>query len=210
MTLTLTPARLEEAADRYRQEGPLYPVEAEAIETLPSALARGDVGWRDLEWIVQWYYRRSLGAMADSDRATREARFGENEFEAVLKAIKRAGDAPDARDALEVLTELEGVDILVGSAFCMFIDPQRYVVMSDREWGVLTAADELEGPFPTTPSIADYERYLETCRSIAERLECELWTLYQALRWLSSGTGVVANAETEGEKAGDQRPNGGR
>ncbi len=210
--MTLTAARLERAANRYRQEGPLYPVEAEAIETLPSALARGAVGWRDVEWIVQWYYRRSLGAMADSDRATREARFGENEFEAVLTAIESASDAANAPDALEALTELEGVDVSVGSAFLMFIDPERYIVMSDHEWAALGEVGELEGPFPTAPSSDKYERYLETCRSVADRLECELWTLYQALWWLSSDqeSVPVASSDTVTDEHRDEPPNGAR
>ncbi len=183
--MTLTQARLEAAADRYRQEGPLYPVEAEAVDTLPAALTRGDVSWRDVEWIVQWYYRRFFGAMADSDRATREAQFGENEFEAVLTAIENASEASEVQEALEALTDLEGVDVPVGSAFCMFLDPERYIVMSDHEWGVLVEAGELEEPYPTAPTAESYEQYLTRCRSIANRIDGGLWTLYQAFWGMS-------------------------
>ena len=177
----LTRSTVERAAEEYREDEPLYPVEQEGIETLPAALSAGDFGRRDAEWVVRWYYRRSLGAMPNAERRAAEERFQRNDFETVLEAVTDAADAADATEALEALTSLEGVDVPVGSAFLFFLDPDRYVVVGEREWTVLEAHDELEESYPDPPSVEEYDRYLERCRSVTERLDCDLWTLYRGL-----------------------------
>lgn len=91
----------------------------------------------------------------------------------------RAG--ADLETAVDHLRDLEGVDVSVASAFCFFLDPDRFLVMSEREWTALHEAGELEAPYPDSPTVVDYQTYLETVRSVADRLECDLWTLYRAL-----------------------------
>ena len=172
---------VEDRAREYRDTAALYAVERQHVDILPEMFETGEFGWRDPEWVVQWYFRRFLGAYPDAERRAIEDAFGDNTYEAVLSAIQGAIDAEDAATALDRLTALDGVDVGVGSAFLQFIDPERYVVCSEREWATLRSAGELECAYPDPPSTADYEGYLETCRSIADRCGCSLLTLYRAL-----------------------------
>lgn len=176
-------------AEEYRNEEPLYPVEQEQIETLPRAFAAGEFGRRDAEWVVRWYYRRFLGEFPNAERRTIEDRFRENDYETVRQAIGDAVAADDVAAKLERLTDLESVDVSVGSAFLMFIDPEAYIVIGRREWSVLREAGALSGSYPEPPSSADYETYLGTCRTLGDRFDCDMWTLYRALwrLWKSDG-----------------------
>lgn len=183
--MELTRSLVETQAREYRDREALYTVEQESLETLPRAFESGEYGRRDAAWVVRWYYRRFLGDYPDAERREAEEGFRDNDFEAVRSAIGDAVDASDAAEALERLTDLEAVDVPVASAFCMFIDPDAYVVVGPREWSALRAAGELDRPYPDPPAISDYETYLERCRSLADRFDCELWTLYRAL-WRSS------------------------
>ncbi|TYL36331.1 hypothetical protein CV102_23010 [Natronococcus pandeyae] len=82
---------------------------------------------------------------------------------------------------LERLTELRGVDVPVATAFLQFLEPERYSVMSDREWSALRTYGELSQSYPTAPGPAAYDRYLETCRTVADWCGWDLQTLYRAL-----------------------------
>jgi len=177
----LTRSLVEAKAEEYAAVEGLHAVEDEQLETLPAALAAGDYGWRDVEWVVRWTYRRYLGAYPDDRRRAVESAFGENGFEAVRDALAAAGAADTPAEALDALTDLAGVDVVVASALLMFLDPAAYLVGGDREWTVLHEAGELDGPFPEPVTAADYRRYLETARAVADRLDCPLWTLYRAL-----------------------------
>lgn len=179
--MDLTRSTVATEAETYRRREPLSPVEREQIETLPKAFAEGEFGWRDAEWVVRWYYRRFLGAFPDAERRAVEERFGRNDFETVRRAIRDAVRADSTAERIERLTDLEAVDVPVASAFLAFVDPEEYVVVGEREWAVLREAGELSGPYPDPPSIAEYEAYLETCRTLADRFDCDLWTLYRAL-----------------------------
>jgi hypothetical protein len=179
--MELTRSTVTERAAEYREEEPLYPVEREQVETLPPALAAGEFGRRDAEWVVRWYYRRFLGAYPDADRRAAEARFRENEFEAVRRAVECAAAAEGVAAKLDALTALSGVDVAVGSAFLFFLDPESHLVVGRREWGAMADAGELGGPYPDPPTVADYETYLDACRRVAERTDCDPWTLYRAL-----------------------------
>ncbi|MDZ7701569.1 MAG: hypothetical protein U5J98_05595 [Halobacteriales archaeon] len=179
--MTLTRAAVEEAAAAYAESEPLYTVEAEEIEGLGPALASGEFGWRDAEWVVQWYYRRRLGEVPNRERREREAAYDENDYEAVRDALAAAAGADDDLEALDALTGLAGVDVGVASAFLLFLDPEQYLVVSDREWRALAAAGELDGPVPDPLTPEDYGAYLEAARAVADRLDCTLWTLYRAL-----------------------------
>ncbi|QCC57963.1 hypothetical protein NP511_05355 [Natrinema thermotolerans] len=183
--MELTDSLVAATAREYREREPLYAVEAEQLETLPAAFAAGEYGRRDAVWVVRWYYRRFLGDYPDADRRAAEDRFRDNDFEAVRDAIADAVVADGATEAVDALTALEAVDVPVASAFCMFLEPDVYVVVGPREWATLRDAGELDRPYPDPPSVADYERYLERCRILADRFDCGLWTLYRALWRLS-------------------------
>ncbi|MFC6716749.1 hypothetical protein ACFQGT_17150 [Natrialbaceae archaeon GCM10025810] len=198
--MNLTRSLVEAKADEYREREPLYPVEREAVETLPRALETGEYGRRDVEWVVQWYYRRFLGAVANAERRDREAAFRRNAFEDVREAIGDVATTDDPGRRIDRLTDLEGVDVPVASAFAFFADPERSIVVGEREWTVLSECGELDDPYPDPPSVAAYERYLETCRSLADRLECDAWTLYRALWRLWKDRAERESGESE---AGD-------
>ncbi len=188
----LSRAVVEREADGYRTEAPLYAVEREQVETLPSAFESGSYGWRDAAWVVRWYYRRHLGAYPDDRRRAAEAAFGENDFEAIRAALDAAASSPDVAGKVERLTELAGVDVGVASAFLFFGDPDAFVVVGDREWSALRDAGALAGAMPDPVTVDAYERYLEVCRDLGERFGCSLWTLYRAL-WRLSAAGSGAD-----------------
>lgn len=184
--MELTRSRVDRAADEYAAAQPLYAVEAEHRELLPGTLRGGEYGWRDVEWVVRWYYRRLLGAYPDDERREAEDAFRDNDFEAVLDAVAAAVEADETRARLDALTALAGVDVPVASAFLQFLFPDRYVVVGEREWAVLRATGVLEAAYPDPPTAAHYERYLDRCRTLADRFDCDLWTLYRALWVLGS------------------------
>ena len=179
--MDLTPATVTAARREYPDRQALAAVERDHLDMLPRAFAEGDFGWRDAEWVVQWYYRRDLGAFPDETRRAREGAYGENDYEAVQAAIEGAVEADGAAAKLEHLTTLSGVGVAVGSAFLQFIEPDDYVVVGEREWTVLRAAGELDGDYPAPPSVQEYERYLDACRTVADRCDSDPRTVYRAL-----------------------------
>lgn len=185
--MALSQSLVESTADEYRDEHPLYPVEQEGIETLPAAFRTGEFGWRDAKWVVRWHYRRFLGAIPNATRREREAQFDCNDFEDVRNALVDVATADDPADRIDRLTALEGVDVPVASAFLLFADPESCPVVGEREWAVLYDHGLLAEPYPDPPSVTAYEAYLEACRSLADRLECDMWTLYRAYWQLWNG-----------------------
>ena len=180
--MELTRSAVEQRAEEYREEEPLYEVEAEQVETLPEAFAEGEFGRRDAEWVVRWYYRRFLGGVPHEERAAAESRFEGNDFEAVLSAVETAAASEaDLREKLDALTDLEGVDVPVASAFLQFVDPAIYVVLDERTWTALGDLELLATPYPDPPTPDDYETYLFTARALRADLGTDLWTLYRAL-----------------------------
>lgn len=179
--MELTPAIVAEKAEEYATEEPLYTVEAEHLESLGEAFAAGDFGWRDAEWVVQWYYRRYLGAVPNRERRSREDAYDENEYEAVRDALTEAAAIDEVEDQLVVLMALEGVDVPVASGFLMYLDPADRMVVGDREWAVLHDAGEIDASFPEPVTPGDYATYLATCHEVADRCDCSLWALYRAV-----------------------------
>ncbi len=184
--MKLTRSLLTEKAKEYADEEPLYPVEEEGIETYPAAFTTGEFGWRDAEWVVQWHYRRFLGAYPEEEHREGEERFGENDFETVREAVVDAANGSDLEGRIERLTELEGVDVPVASAFLQFIDPDRFLAVDGRTWGVLSESGELDGPYPDPPSVGEYREFLRVCRRIGDEFDVDIWTLYRALWRLGS------------------------
>ena len=181
--MELTPSLVDEMAAVYEERQPLFAAEAEHVEMLPGLLGDGEFGWRDAEWVVQWYYRRFLGSYPDAERRAAEDAYGENGYEDVHAALTGAVAAEGVADKLDRLTALCGVDVSVASAFLAFLHPECHLVCSEREWETLRAAGEVDAPYPDPPSASAYESYLATCRAVADRCDCSLWTLYRAL-WI--------------------------
>jgi len=184
--MELTRALVAEKAREYRDAEPFDAVERDHVEIIPETFSSGDFGWRDAEWVVQWYYRRYRGAYPDERRRANEDAFRENDFDDVVDVLTHVSREGDVHEKTARLTTLEGVAVPVASAFLQFVFPDRYVVVGDREWSVLENAGELEGPYPDPPSVEEYVTYHEACRDLVDRLEVDPWTLYRAIWRLSS------------------------
>jgi hypothetical protein len=78
------------------------------------------------------------------------------------------------------------VDVPVGSAFLFFLAPERYVPVGPDEWRALREAGELAETYPDPLSIPEYGTYLDACRALTDRFDCDPWTLYRALWRLAS------------------------
>lgn len=179
--MKLTRSLVEAEAREYRDSEPLHTVEREHVEMLPGTFRSGQYGWRDAEWVVQWYFRRYLGAYPDQERRAAEEAFRRNDFETVRDVLGTVVDAEEPRERVRLLTTLEGVRVPVASAFLQFLLPEEYVVVGEREWGLLHEAGELSEPYPDPPSIDEYLTYLETCRDLTERFDVTPWTLYRGV-----------------------------
>ena len=186
--MRLTEAFVAEKAAEYDEEAPFLPVERENVETLPEAFAEGEFGFRDAEWVVQWFYRRPSAEYSNRDQREGEAAFAANERQAVRRAVTDAATGGSLAERVDRLRELEGVDLPIASAFLFFSDPDRYVVVGPREWGALRAAGGIEGECPDPLDLTGYERYLERCRALSDRFDCDMWTLYRALWRLGDET----------------------
>jgi hypothetical protein len=179
--MDLTASTVTERAREYEREEPLFAVERDNLETFPSAFREGSFTWKDAEWIVWWYYRRYLGAFPDEKRRSVEAAFRENDSRAVEDVIETVTRVDDLTARIESLTTLRGIDVPIASAFLFYVFPGTYLVVGEREWGVLREAGELTAPYPDSLSIDEYDGYLEACREVAGRFDVALPILYRAL-----------------------------
>lgn len=186
--MDLTEATIADRAEEYTETEPLYDVEQQHVEILPNTFAGSDYGRRDVQWVVQWYFRRYLGSYPDQERRETESAVRDNDFEAVLDTLGAvAQGSDDPAEALTVLTDLNGVDVPIASAFLQFVDPERYVALDERTWDVLQEAGELDSPYPDSPSVETYATFDETCRAVMDRTGVDAWTLYRALWRLWAG-----------------------
>ncbi len=180
--MELTAAQLHALAEEYLEVEPLGAVEQEHIEMLPETFAGEEYGRRDVEWVVQWYFRRYLGGYPDKERRETEDRFRDNDFSAVLETLATVADSrDDTAENLRQLCELSGVDVPVASAFLQFTHPDRYVALDSRLWEILGECDELEGPYPAEPTVETYCRFDDACQRLTARFEVDPWTLYRGL-----------------------------
>lgn len=184
--MELTSSLVTTKAEEYGETQPLAAVEQQHIEILPEMLGEGEFGWRDVEWVVQWYFRRHLGAYPDRERRATEDAFGENSYEDVMDAIAGVTTASDTGAKLRQLRTLEGVDVPIASAFLQFMDPAEHVVGGQHVWHALRAAGELSEPYPDSMSTTEYVTCHEACQRLTARFDVDAYTLYRALWQLAS------------------------
>lgn len=173
---------IAERAREYERAEPFATVEHDRLATLPDAFAAGSFDWKDAEWVVRWYCRRFLGEFPQPDREAIETRFRDNDFEAVERAIAAAVRSETTDERLNPLLSLAGVDVPVASAFLTYLDPDAYLTVDERTWGVLHEDGSLSA-YPDPPSSTEYESYLAACRDVAGRVD--LQSVYRALWRLS-------------------------
>ena len=180
--MELTATRVREYAREYEKREPLYAVEQEHVEILPGTFAGAEYGRRDVEWVVQWYFRRYLGAYPDKRRREREDRFRTNDFGTVLGTLSTVAEESAATaENLRRLTDLDGVDVPVASAFLQFTFPDRYLAVDARLWETLRECGELDEPYPDPPGVEEYLEFDEACQRLADRFDADPWTLYRGL-----------------------------
>ncbi|MGM0606505.1 MAG: hypothetical protein ACQETB_12660 [Halobacteriota archaeon] len=199
--MELSRSIVETKASEYAEVEPLYTVEAEQIELFADTVSGGQFGWRDVEWIVQWYFRRYLGAYPDAERRSTEAAFRENDFDAVVETLTAVVEtaAPtaqvdtDTEAMLDRLTSLSGVDVPIASAFLQFLFPDRYVVVDERLWGELESIGAIDRSYPDPPSVEAYRLFQSACAELADRFGVDGWTVYRALWRLSTERSIDAS-----------------
>ena len=205
--MELTESSVREYAREYAAREPLYAVEQEHVEILPATFAGAEYGRRDVEWVVQWYFRRYLGAYPDKRRREREERFRTNDFGTVLDTLSTVAERPGEPAAnLRQLTELDGVGVPVASAFLQFTFPERYVTVDARLWETLRECGELDEPYPDARGVEEYLEFDEACQRLAERIGVDAWTLYRGLwRAWKDGRGEAPSVEGEGQPSVEER-----
>ena len=179
--MDLSPADVRDLAAEYEAQEPLAAVEEDHVKILPRTFASGEYGWRDAKWVVRWYYRRFLGDVPNAERRAGETAFEENDFDDVRAVIQDVTETGDVEFRLERLQTLQGVDLPVATAFLQFADPERYLVVGEREWGVLATLGDLPTAYPSPPTVEDYRAYLGVARDLAERWDCDAWTVYKVV-----------------------------
>ncbi|GAB7008373.1 hypothetical protein [Halorubrum trueperi] len=214
--MDLTPAEVEDRVagyvEAYRESAPFYPVEAEAIGSLPDAYRTGDYGKRDIEWVVRWYFRRRVEAIDHDERRAVEDAVADADRREIRGRMWDAIDAIDDAEAddpvpddaeaddldpddvkvdetaaahhraLDALAHIPGVDTAVASGLLWFLDPDRYFVVGDREWRVVAALTDLDDECPDPMTVEAYDRYLAAVRTLADELDVDHWKLYMVIQ----------------------------
>lgn len=194
-TLADVAARADEHVETYRETAPFHPVEAEAIGSLGDAFRAGDYGRRDVEWVVRWYFRRRVDGIDHAERRAVEEAVEDAEPRELRGALWDAIDALDEGDsegegastpahhrALDALADLPGVDVAAATALLWFLDPDRFLVVGDREWRVVAALTDLDAGYPDPMTAEAYDRYLDVVRALADRLDVDHWHLYMVIQ----------------------------
>ena len=145
----------------YEKEEDQYAEEIEYLETLPEAFKEGTWMWEDLEWIVRW---KMTG----------------------LPFVDKAVVASSPSEKITHLTEISGVAERMGSAFLLFMNPDRFTVLDWKAWSVLHESGYLPDEMPDDPAVEDYLLYLGACWAIANEYDVSLRTLDMAL-WALGG-----------------------
>ena len=153
--------------DQYREE-------QKQLNNLPVIFKNRMWTWDDLEWIVRWKTPRSIGYFERNDRDT------------VDEVIHNVLETSSLQQKVGILIELSGIQVKMASAFLLFMDPEEYTVMDWRAADVLHDEGYLQSSVSDDPSADEYEKYVQTCRSVADQFEVDLRTLDRAL-WVIGG-----------------------
>jgi thermostable 8-oxoguanine DNA glycosylase len=151
-------------------DSPRYQEEEEPkLDELPTKFENHNWDWDDLIWIYRWKSPRSIGD------------FKQNDPERVDKVFSKVVDTSSTRRKLALLKEeVNGLRVPTGSAFLLFMNPEKYTVMDSNAGEFL----QQQGYLPTysdDPSYEEYINYLDVCRGIADDCDVELRTLDRAL-----------------------------
>ncbi len=211
ISIEVVGARVPEHIETYRESAPFYPVEKEAIESLPAAFRAGEYGPRDVEWVVRWYFRRAVTDIDHEERRAVESAVGDTDPRELrgamwdgVDALDEEGETPPHHRAIDALTRIPGVDVAVASALLWFLAPDECFVVGEREWAVVASLTDdthlqadLDDQYPDPMTVDAYDRYLDAVCGVADRLEVDHWHLYMVIRR------VHATAIEDGEVRGE-------
>jgi hypothetical protein len=173
--MTLSQELLEEQEVAYEAEEDQYAEEIERLETLPPAFDEGTWTWDDLEWIVRWKMTGSPFVEKVLDD------FNSNDETFVTSQIEKTVAASSPGEKLTHLTEITGVTERMGSAFLLFMNPDRFTVFDERAWNVLQETGYLRRELSEDPNVDEYLIYLGACWTLANEYDVCLRTLDRAL-----------------------------
>src|ERR1700722_7532723 len=142
-------AELQDLAEQYWQTSgeKEHELEKAAFEA-GDAIRNGDYSLANLEAIVRWKSERAVQVLIG------------NSNEKIRRALSLAASPESTTEiAVNALTELHGIDIVLASAVLAAIFPERYTVLDFRTLEALGHARN---------DIRFYEEYLDFCKGLAE------------------------------------------
>jgi hypothetical protein len=142
-------AELQDLAEQYWQTSgeKEHELEKAAFEA-GEAIRNGDYSLANLEAIVRWKSERAVQVLIG------------NSNETIRRALALAASPESTTEtAVNALTELHGIDIVLASAVLAAIFPERYTVLDFRTLEALGHARH---------DIRFYEEYLAFCKRLAE------------------------------------------
>lgn len=142
-------AELQDLAEQYWQTSgeKEHELEKAAFEA-GDAIRNGDYSLANLEAIVRWKSERAVQVLIG------------NSNETIRRALSLAASPESSTEtAVNALTELHGIDIVLASAVLAAIFPERYSVLDFRTLEALGHARH---------DVRFYEEYLAFCKRLAE------------------------------------------
>jgi len=142
-------AELQDLAEQYWQTSgeKEHELEKAAFEA-GDAIRNGDYSLANLEAIVRWKSERAVQVLIG------------NSNETIRRALALAASPESTTEtAVNALTELHGIDIVLASAVLAAIFPERYTVLDFRTLEALGHARH---------NVRFYEEYLAFCKRLAE------------------------------------------
>jgi hypothetical protein len=142
-------AELQDLAEQYWQTSgeKEHELEKAAFEA-GDAIRNGDYSLANLEAIVRWKSERAVQVLIG------------NSNETIRRALALAASPESSTEtAVNALTELHGLDIVLASAVLAAIFPERYTVLDFRTLEALGHARH---------DVRFYEEYLAFCKRLAE------------------------------------------
>ena len=139
-------------------------------------IRKEDYSLENLEVIYRWKSQRKIGL------------FRKNSPEEIKQALKRASEAKDVKEAVDSLTQLDGVAVRMASAILTAINPELYTVFDVR-------ALEALGMKTNNYNVDLYVKYLEYCRSTAKKHNVSLRDFDRANWWWSKKEADAAHCE---------------
>lgn len=176
-----TTAELRSLASTYEQHMPFAGVESAMFETIGAAISSDALRWRDVEWMVRWYYRRHLSSRYNEARQSAEDAFRTNDWPEVSERVERAAHRSGPVERINVLTPLAGVDVGIASAILYFSRPDRDIVLGEPEWAALARWETIDEAFPEALTASSYGILHSAVLEISQTRSVDLITLQRAL-----------------------------